>query len=975
MNAFGFNVLTFQRFNALTLFIAFCASQVLSADDSSPYATHNWQVQDGLPHNSIQAIAQTRDGYLWLGTPRGLARFDGDHFTVFDENSVGILKSPSITALCAAKDGTLWIGTHDGGVISCQSGKFSRLVGANTDDSVRALFVGSDQALWIGTTNGLVRFQNGKPQRLLESDAVWSVCEDTESNLCLATSDGAKKLKTGQTTLLSDVTPAFVQVVHCSREGDLWIGARDGLYRISESKPQAHFSKEQGLSSEAVTAIHEDRAGIVWIGTANGLNYLTPDNCIHELKHDGDPLDSVSAIFEDREGNLWVGARDGLYRLNPKLFTMYGRKQGLANQNVTSILEDKSRIWIGTWGGGLECLETNTIKRLPITNSWFNDLVLGLAQDRQGSVWIGTDFEGGMYRYDRSGAVFRYWKTDGMSLLGDPAQRTILIDNQKGRVWVGTRNSLNVAYRSKPFVRYTKENGLAGNAVNVILEDARSAVWVGTDGGLTRFSEDKLTDYTTKDGLVHNTINALCEDADNNLWIGTAGGLNRFKNAKFTAYTSRHGLFSDEIFEIVEDNYNRLWMTSRAGIFWAARADFDALDAGKISAISCVSYGKDDGLATVTCNNAAKPSAIKTLDGRLWFATAKGLAVVDPASISRTVRDPPPVVIEDFVYDRNAVSLTEPVELPPGRGELEFHFTALSFQAPERNRFKYELEGVDTDWIDAGTHRSAHYNNIYPGKYRFRVQACDSLGVWNIVGASLAFRLQPHFWQTRWFEFAIVAAAGLVIAGLYRFRVSRIKQMERWRVRIAADLHDEIGSSIGSISLLTRKIQKEGQLAEDQKSDLSSINRISTQAANSIRDIVWFINPQYDTMQDLILRMKDAAAAVATGTKLHFNTPQENLSRKLAPEFRRHVFLMFKEILTNIAKHAKATEVEIVLVEKKGVWLLMIRDNGIGFDPAAMHNGNGLKNLRQRAEKLSGTLEIRSQAETGTTVIFSTNKV
>src|ERR1051326_4420182 len=384
MNAFGFNVLTFQRFNALTLFIAFCASQVLSADDSSPYATHNWQVQDGLPHNSIQAIAQTRDGYLWLGTPRGLARFDGDHFTVFDENSVGILKSPSITALCAAKDGTLWIGTHDGGVISCQSGKFSRLVGANTDDSVRALFVGSDQALWIGTTNGLVRFQNGKPQRLLESDAVWSVCEDTESNLCLATSDGAKKLKTGQTTLLSDVTPAFVQVVHCSREGDLWIGARDGLYRISESKPQAHFSKEQGLSSEAVTAIHEDRAGIVWIGTANGLNYLTPDNCIHELKHDGDPLDSVSAIFEDREGNLWVGARDGLYRLNPKLFTMYGRKQGLANQNVTSILEDKSRIWIGTWGG------VTSLKRVvcPVLSFFAPSLV---ARQRLDSVSSQTD--------------------------------------------------------------------------------------------------------------------------------------------------------------------------------------------------------------------------------------------------------------------------------------------------------------------------------------------------------------------------------------------------------------------------------------------------------------------------------------------------------------------------------------------------------------------------------------------------------
>jgi signal transduction histidine kinase len=599
---------------------------------------------------------------------------------------------------------------------------------------------------------------------------------------------------------------------------------------------------------------------------------------------------------------------------------------------------------------------------------------LGLAQDHAGNLWVGTDFEGGMFRYEK-GQFFHYWKNQGISLLADPAVRVIIEDGRTHRIWVGTDRALNVARRSFPFRRYTTKEGLGGNTVHAICEDDEGNVWIGTSGGLTEFQGDNLVNFTTHNGLSHNNITAICEDDEKNLWIGTGGGgLNRFHDGKFTSYTARQGLFSDEIFEVLEDDSDRIWMTCGSGIFWIARKELDELDAGKITSVNCVSYGTDDGLATATCNDVAKPCACKSRDGRLWFATVKGLSVVDPNLIPKTSGKAPAVFVENVLYDGKSFDAGEPLRLAAGRGDLDFQFTALSFTAPERNRFKYKLDGVDHEWVDAGTARSARYNNLAPGSYRFHVIACDSEGVWNEAGAIAAVALEPQFWQTWWFWLAVVVVAGLLAAAAYRAHVSRIRELERLRVRIAADLHDEIGSSLGSIALLTRKIEKEGILIADQKSDLASINRISTQSANSIRDIVWFINPDYDTMQDLLLRMRDAASTRLGGIDISFTWPEGKLSRGLALDFRRDIFLMFKEILGNIAKHSQASEVEIVITDRQGGWKLLVRDNGVGFDPASVRQGNGLGNLRKRAEKLNGALEIKSAPQRGTTVIFTLDR-
>jgi signal transduction histidine kinase len=321
--------------------------------------------------------------------------------------------------------------------------------------------------------------------------------------------------------------------------------------------------------------------------------------------------------------------------------------------------------------------------------------------------------------------------------------------------------------------------------------------------------------------------------------------------------------------------------------------------------------------------------------------------------------------------DRMATEPRALLKVSPGRGELEFHFTALSFCAPEKNQYKYLLEGVDNDWAEAGNRSVAYYNNISPGNYRFRVAAANNDGVWNETGTSIAFVMLPHFWQTVWFKLAIAGALVAALTLVYRLRVARLREIERLRVRIAADLHDEVGSSLWSISLLSGMLKKNEQLPPEERRDADEINRIALQSAAAVRDIVWFIKPEYDTMQDMVLRMRDVAATMLGGMEHRFNNAQSDMSRRLPIDFRQNVFLMFKEILTNVARHSQATFVEIEISESAGLWRMQIRDNGIGFDPDAAFSGNGMKNLRSRAEKLKGTLEVKTQRGCGTTITFS----
>ncbi|MEO7299028.1 MAG: two-component regulator propeller domain-containing protein, partial [Verrucomicrobiota bacterium] len=856
-------------------------------------------------------------------------------------------------------------------------------------DYVRILYETKDRVLWIGTREGLYQLKRGflssvQTNVLAAGATIRALDEDAEGNLWIGTDRGLVRWKNGNGTLFSALTQEgmlndAVRALWRDGEGNLWIGSNDGLTRLRDG-----VFTNYGKKDKWVNAIFQDSRSNLWVGSYNGLSRFQEGQSIPELNNEGMSFDNVNAIIEDEEGNIWVGCKDGLSRLRLKPFRSYAEQEGLTHYNVMSVFEDVSgSMWAGTWGGGLHELKDGKFVPHVVKDTLESTLILALHQGRQGDFWIGMDFDGGLYHY-QNGESVRYGKDQG--LVGS-AVKVIHEDRQKN-LWIGTRNALNL-FKDGKFTSYTTNEGLAGNMVKAILEDHAGAIWFGTDGGLSKWNDGKFISFTSNEGLSENKIAAIYEDADHVLWIGTeGGGLNCFRNGKFYSYTTKQGLFSDDVFEILETDRGYFWMTCQEGIFRCLKKDFADFDSGKIKTITSISYDKADGLVSTVCNSVAKPAAWKARDGRLWFATTKGLVAIDPNSNVPINRAPPPVFIEKIIADKKETnessredanekyswrdSSIHALTIPAGRGELEFHYTALSFQAPEKNRFKYKLHGEDLDWVDAGARREAYYNNIRPGRYVFQVLACNNDGFWNETGASLAFVILPHFWETWWFKALVLTAVALLFVLVYRTRIGQVRQMERLRLRLAADLHDEVGSNLGSISLLSLMMQQQELTPAEARKDLALIHRISGQTANSIKDIVWFTNPEYDTMQDLLLRMKDVANTLLPGLNCDFQSNVENPARKLSLDFRQNIFLMFKEILANILKHSGANRVEITISEKEKIWKLNIKDNGAGFDSTQLSQGNGLKNLRRRAATLKGVLKIETQPGHGTSILFFT---
>ena len=955
------------------------------------YSSRLWQMDDGLPQNSVYAITQTRDGYLWVGTHEGLTRFDGVQFTIINETNAPELKSEWITALYVSRDGSLWIGVDGVGVTRFQNGSFTHFTPTNglPNNQPRCFLEDKEGAMWIGTEAGLVRWQDGKfsvfkTENGLADNAVRGLCEDHLGVLRIATRGGMASFSNGSITgnvrVAPDMAGNSLYSVCEDRHGTIWIGANDGMTRL-EGTQQTHFHTSDGLPDPAtVTIVCEDSAGQIWLGTYNGLARVV-DNKLLPGQNIGTPAgDLIYDIFEDREGNLWVGGRDGLYRLNPQRFTTYSAQQGLTYNNAMSVCEDRNgSIWIATWGGGLNELKGDEITFCYArTNGLSHDKALCLHESADGTLWAGMDLDASINRI-KDGHITSISRQDGV--LDSPIK--VIHEDVGKRVWIGTGRGMNVLNKNgKVSNTYTTANGLAGNMVMAICEDAAHNIWIGTDGGLTRWANGKFTKFTTREGLSRNSVDALYEDAEHTLWIGTkGGGLNRMKAGKFTAYTTRQGLFSDEIYEILEDDFGYFWMSCRKGIFRVSRKDLDDFDRGAVKQVICTVFGKADGLVSVQCNGIAQPAGWKGRDGRLWFPTIKGVVAVD--SRIKNNDKSPPVVIQQVVTDRREllsdsimVAMPEELTVSPGRGELEIHYTALSLQAPEKNRFKYQLEGVDPGWIDAGTSHAAHYNNLAPRKYKFRVIGSNNDGVWNETGATLSLVFLPHYWQTWWFNLAMVAAAGLILTLLYRARVARLRGIERLRIQIAADLHDDVGARLTKVAMITEVADRETRETDRNKPHLSNIISTTREIIQAMDEIVWTINPKNDTLDNLANYIFQHAQEYFqnSGVRCRLDLPAALPQQAISTEERHNLFMAVKEALNNVLKHAGATEVRLSLTIEGNRLGIVIADNGRGFLVAeARPRGDGLENMRRRLQRIRGQFKLESQPGKGTKITMEVN--
>jgi signal transduction histidine kinase/ligand-binding sensor domain-containing protein/DNA-binding response OmpR family regulator len=779
---------------------------VFAPDLVNRFSEYTWTQRDGLSGAPVSAIVQTADGYLWLGTGDGLARFGGAGFTWFRKSNVPQIIDNEITALAADKAGGLWVATAAGGALHytpgapLSPGTFEHYGSGDglPDDRLLAIAVDPQGRVWAGTQHGMAMFADGRFQPVYADDfrgPVSYLYFGSDGETWVGGFGLALRISGGKVTEIPVPGSPVTSIVRISY-GEILIS--DGqLYRILADRAVPH---QIGGVSDARQVL-EDSRGNLWISLAGGglkaVNGSRPGSPPAQFLPESDS--KVQVLFEDRQGNVWAGTRSGvLHRYRPHVFEGIGSKEGLADDDIFSVYEDvKGSIWIGG-RQGLNELAPDGRLRLFTTKDGLPHLhVNALGGAAGGGLWIGTSI--GVARLENG-----TFTTPSQPATLKSGVRTVLEDRE-GNLWVGTAHQGLEVMRRGSWTHYGVENGLGSLAVRELYQDSGGAVWVGTWGGLTRFENGKTTLFNARSGLPQDSATVVYEDEQKTLWVGSPAGLVRLKNGAITAFGPKAGILS-AVEQITGDLKGNLWLGTAAGIVRVSRAELDRYKGPHGPPVRTVHYGVDDGLPSLFCSTSTHPLAMRSRDGRLWFATARGLAMLNSVSWKPDLVQPT-VLIDGFVADREPIVVngvaTAPhpknaggsgsiVLAPAKRNHLEFYYSAVDLPGSGKVRFRYKLEGWDADWTDAAGRQTAYYNRMKPGEYRFRVAASNSDGVWNEQGAAISFRLAPYFYET-WVFYLLSALTGVVaLAAIYRLRVRRHQKTEQQLTRLVQERTNEL---------------------------------------------------------------------------------------------------------------------------------------------------------------------------------------
>jgi signal transduction histidine kinase/ligand-binding sensor domain-containing protein/CheY-like chemotaxis protein len=801
----------------LLLLLPWAVAEALDPSQTLRQYHHDiWDQRNGLMGTSISALAQGRDGYLWCGTRSGLFRFDGMRFTRFSTRNSPAFVENEVSSLLADDEGGLWIGTGVGGLLYYRDRTFRRFSTQDglPDDHILSLARARDGTLWVGTGDGVATYAGNRFTHVLAAAVqghVTSLAGDRDGNMWINVMGQIMRAPPGGATVWRLKATDVEAFIYADKEGGIWIGGENATYRMRDNEPipaNLPAGKLAGLTTMLEDADHQ-----FWMANDN-LQTFTMDAApqirpapIRQASRPGIPLGDVTALLEDREGSIWVGTQSGeLHRFRNNVFTTFTRRDGLSSDYIYSVYEDDGGVlWVGT-PEGLNRIENGHVQVFTTKDGLPHDHVNSIWGGANHALWLGTSaglsiFQDGHFR--------NFSSRDGLS--ADAIN--VVYKDKLGNLWVGTRYSgLDVLSKGR-WRHYGIGTGLAADTVREIHEDATGAVWVGTGGGLTRFDHEGLRTYTIAAGLPNNSCTVLVEDDDRSLWIGTPAGLAHYRNGVFTALGPRAGM-TDAVEQILIDGQGSIWLAGGEGISRFRRTDLEAFEAGRIGRIAVVNYGIDDGLATPECSVSTHPLSWRGRDGRLWFATTKGLVMVDPV---RRPLNPlaPPVHVESLTVDNHEVDLRREVRLPAGSRKLEIQFTALCLRQPARVRFRYKLEGVDKEWVEAGGYRAALYDNLGPGRFKFRLMASNDDGLWNESGDSLAFSLAPFFYQSWWFYSASLALFLLSLTGGFRLRVQRL----RWRERELALMVDSRTRELKEAEAGMRKAWEAANVASRAKSE------------------------------------------------------------------------------------------------------------------------------------------------------------
>lgn len=965
-----------------------------------PYTFRVWQREQGLPQNSVRALVQTHDGYLWVGNDEGVARFDGVRFVSFGLREG--LRSGRVRVLFEDSAGTLWIGSAGAGLSCLRHGHFETLTLKDglPADTITALAEDAAGRLWIGTELGLAVLANGTikvPPDMAEFQGkpISVLYRDRHQAMWVGvTGVGVFKFVDGHFTRLNDTALApLLEEPHClleDRAGSIWIGAGD-YYVLCLEQGQWHTYKvPRHLARPYVGSLVEQPDGTVWAGSISEGLVRFKRGKLAVLNADSGLSDNfVESLLVDHEGNLWVGTDFGLNRLRRSNLSSLGQSEGLAYGPVQGLAETPAgAIWAAQLGAGLFLWQGGYFSGLAGDAAHRFQEVSALLASRDGTCWAAGG--GGLWRLTNSAASAT--EVEPVALTG--LNVISLAEDGDGAIWAGTHEGEVWRRDGGPWQKQT--NLCRTHAITAILADRENALWFGTEGGgLFRVQKGATQHWGAGDGLLSDLVRTLYAGSDGTVWIGTSGGgLSRWREGAIASFTTSEGLPDNTISQILEDDEGRLWLGSNRGLACVPKQELEELATKKLSLIYPQVFGHAEGMASEECTGGFSPAGLRTKAGRLLFSTYKGIVVADPHGQGAKAQAPI-VLLEEVLVDGLAeqgsgwsegAESTSVLRIPPGRHSLEFHYTGLSFSAPDRVRFRYRLENWDAGWVEAKAQRTAPYSYVPPGQYRFQVIACNSEGRWSDQGASLSVVVLPHFWQAPWV--LVLGACGLLAlvggAGRWAGRAAhqrRLKQLEqehaleRERARIAQDLHDDLGSSLTRISLLSDLTRADKDNPAQVETHAKKLSQSAGQTVRALEEIVWALRPGSDSLQSLVEYIAHFANELFDGdtARCRLDLPHDLPAQALPPEMRHNIFLIVKEALTNAFKHAQAQEVRVQAKASDSCLEMLIQDDGKGYGPGPSTDDrqrHGLGNMRRRAEAMGGTLVVESHPGRGTRVLL-----
>ena len=960
-----------------------CASLVVSASASDrplvSYAERTWQMRDGLPEQIVQAFAQTKDRYLWIGTTGGLLRFDGARFSLYNRENTPAFSDNNIFCLMVSEDNTLWIGSEGGGLIRYHDGAFRAFSSQDglTNSFVRSVYQDRAGRIWIGTDNGLFQLRGERFERVDNSQAipllaVHAIYEDREGGLWVG---GSRLVRLKDNSVVEyhlegEASQNRVKSLLETADGSIWVGTVSGLHRKVFAPPAtSNFEKVREVAA-TVRFLRQTSDGALWIGTIGHGLYVDRDGAFSKMTApERLPSNTVLNLFEDVEQNIWVGTQAGMLRLSKTPVRRVALPDA-SDSDAETVYEDRGA---DVWVAAADLFRYRDGKATPYRFPGISGVrIRNVFRDHEGALWIGTEGRGA-YRQvgDR---LFHYTTKEG---LVNNFVRAFLASND-GSVWIATDEGVS-RWRSGALTNFQMSDGLCYFSTRSLLEDRQGDIWIGTDRGVSRLHHGRFESDVVTTALQHEKVWAIHEDSDGGLWFGTrAGGLYRWKDGKLSHYTTAQGLASNSIYELVEDRHATLWISGPNGISAVNRHELDAVAEQRARRVNLTLYGISEGLETIQMCGGEKPAGLLTTRGEVWFPSSKGpvrMSVDQPKPSEQA-----PAVIDQVVSDGLQISPAGGVSLGPDTKKLELHYGVVLLRSQERVEFRYRLDGFDKDWSEASADRVAYYTNLPAGHYRFRVAAFERNNPEQIAEASLHIVQRPHFYRTAWFLSCCILALAAAVWTIHELRLrqlaTRFQAVLGERNRLAREMHDTLIQGCASVSALLEAHSSLGPAEADAQQDLLNCARTQLRTTiNEAREAVWNLrkkSPSAEDLSTLLHRMTEQVSQeFAVNVECHISGKPFDFEQATIHE----LLMVVREAIYNAVRHGRSSEVEVYVHFDAGRCDVRIHDNGAGFDTdlvSSLPAGHyGLVGMKERIARVGGDMTLSSKPGGGTDVTFS----